>query len=185
MTWSSSLLVRKALARSRRPGRASRTTLVSRPSHSLQRPARPRSRMTPVSRWWRSAGPPARGRPALLGRPPPTPTTSPSCSPSSRARSTGGPAFAPSWSVAFPMAPRSSARVSSKGRSCRSRAGFGGFGYDPVFAPEGGGGRTFAEMSPAEKHELSHRGLALRCLAARLKQSKAAAPASSPRLPTS
>ena len=63
--------------------------------------------------------------------------------------------------------------------------GFGGFGYDPVFAPEGGGGRTFAEMSPAEKHELSHRGLALRCLAARLKQSKAAAPASSPRLPTS
>ncbi|MGD0284863.1 MAG: RdgB/HAM1 family non-canonical purine NTP pyrophosphatase [Acidimicrobiales bacterium] len=63
--------------------------------------------------------------------------------------------------------------------------GFGGFGYDPVFVPEGGGGRTFAEMSPAEKHELSHRGLALRCLAARLKQSKAAAPASSPRLPTS
>ncbi len=63
--------------------------------------------------------------------------------------------------------------------------GLGGFGYDAVFAPEGGGGRTFAEMSPAEKHELSHRGLALRCFAARLKQSKAAASASSPRPPTS
>jgi XTP/dITP diphosphohydrolase len=45
-----------------------------------------------------------------------------------------------------------------------------GFGYDPVFAPDGGGGRTFAEMDPAEKHSLSHRGLALRSLAARLKE---------------
>jgi len=45
-----------------------------------------------------------------------------------------------------------------------------GFGYDSVFAPAGGGGRTFAEMSPAEKHELSHRGLALRSLAARLRE---------------
>jgi XTP/dITP diphosphohydrolase len=44
-----------------------------------------------------------------------------------------------------------------------------GFGYDPVFAPQGGGGRTFAEMTPAEKHHLSHRGVALRSLAARLK----------------
>jgi XTP/dITP diphosphohydrolase len=49
--------------------------------------------------------------------------------------------------------------------------GEGGFGYDPVFAPSGGGGRTFAEMSPAEKHQLSHRGLALRAFAARLRQS--------------
>jgi XTP/dITP diphosphohydrolase len=47
--------------------------------------------------------------------------------------------------------------------------GAGGFGYDPVFVPAGGGGRTFAEMTPAEKHALSHRGLALRSLAARLK----------------
>jgi XTP/dITP diphosphohydrolase len=63
--------------------------------------------------------------------------------------------------------------------------GLGGFGYDPVFAPAGGGGRTFAEMSTAEKHELSHRGLALRCLATRLKQSEAAVPTPSPRRPTS
>jgi len=60
-----------------------------------------------------------------------------------------------------------------------------GFGYDPVFAPEGGSGRTFAEMSPAEKHRLSHRGLALRSFAARLLQTELAGPARSPRLPTS
>ncbi len=43
--------------------------------------------------------------------------------------------------------------------------GSGGFGYDPVFVPDEGGGRTFAEMSPAEKHGLSHRGRAFRTLA--------------------
>lgn len=43
-----------------------------------------------------------------------------------------------------------------------------GFGYDPVFQPDGSGGRTFAEMEPSEKHALSHRGLAFRALAARL-----------------
>lgn len=56
------------------------------------------------------------------------------------------------------------------GKIVSTRRGLGGFGYDPVFAPDGGGGRTFAEMSPAEKHNLSHRGLALRSLAARLKE---------------
>jgi XTP/dITP diphosphohydrolase len=40
-----------------------------------------------------------------------------------------------------------------------------GFGYDPVFVPAEGDGRTFAEMSPAEKHALSHRGRAFRALA--------------------
>lgn len=43
-----------------------------------------------------------------------------------------------------------------------------GFGYDPVFIPDEGDGRTFAEMSDGEKHELSHRGRALRALAAEL-----------------
>jgi XTP/dITP diphosphohydrolase len=45
-----------------------------------------------------------------------------------------------------------------------------GFGYDPVFVPNAGGGRTFAEMAPSEKHKLSHRGLALRSFVGRLKQ---------------
>jgi XTP/dITP diphosphohydrolase len=40
-----------------------------------------------------------------------------------------------------------------------------GFGYDPVFVPEEGDGRSFAEMTPAEKHDLSHRGRAFRTLA--------------------
>jgi XTP/dITP diphosphohydrolase len=39
--------------------------------------------------------------------------------------------------------------------------GFEGFGYDPVFYPEGYG-RTFAEMRPEEKDSISHRGKALR-----------------------
>jgi XTP/dITP diphosphohydrolase len=43
--------------------------------------------------------------------------------------------------------------------------GDGGFGYDPVFTPDEGDGRTFAEMSPAEKHAVSHRGRAFRTLA--------------------
>jgi XTP/dITP diphosphohydrolase len=40
-----------------------------------------------------------------------------------------------------------------------------GFGYDPVFRPRDGDGRTFAEMTAAEKHLLSHRGQAFRTLA--------------------
>ncbi len=40
-----------------------------------------------------------------------------------------------------------------------------GFGYDAIFIPSLGDGRTFAEMSIEEKHLLSHRGLALRALA--------------------
>jgi XTP/dITP diphosphohydrolase len=43
-----------------------------------------------------------------------------------------------------------------------------GFGYDPIFAPEGFDGRTFAEMSAEEKHAVSHRGRAFRALADRL-----------------
>ena len=40
-----------------------------------------------------------------------------------------------------------------------------GFGYDPIFAPEGQG-RTFGEMAPADKQALSHRARALRQLLA-------------------
>ncbi len=55
-----------------------------------------------------------------------------------------------------------------EGEITRERRGSAGFGYDPVFAPVGGGGRTFAEMTPEEKHALSHRGRAFRALAAEL-----------------
>lgn len=40
-----------------------------------------------------------------------------------------------------------------------------GFGYDPVFVPDEGDGRTFAEMTADEKNEISHRGRAFRALA--------------------
>jgi len=42
--------------------------------------------------------------------------------------------------------------------------GAGGFGYDPIFVPVEGDGRTFAEMDPDEKHAMSHRGRAFRAL---------------------
>jgi XTP/dITP diphosphohydrolase len=40
--------------------------------------------------------------------------------------------------------------------------GSGGFGYDPYFVPAEGGGRHMAELSPAEKDAISHRGAAMR-----------------------
>ena len=43
-------------------------------------------------------------------------------------------------------------------------AGDYGFGYDPLFIPEGST-KTYAEMTPAEKNALSHRGRAVRKLA--------------------
>jgi XTP/dITP diphosphohydrolase len=50
------------------------------------------------------------------------------------------------------------------GRIATAERGTRGFGYDPLFVPEGGGGRTFAEMSDGDKHALSHRGRAFRAL---------------------
>jgi len=45
-----------------------------------------------------------------------------------------------------------------------SARGDGGFGYDPVFVPIEGDGRTFGEMTAEDKHALSHRGRAFRAL---------------------
>ncbi|ETB22392.1 nucleoside-triphosphate diphosphatase [Mycobacterium avium subsp. avium 11-4751] len=50
------------------------------------------------------------------------------------------------------------------GRIAREPRGDGGFGYDPVFVPDDAGGRTAAQLSPAEKDAVSHRGRALRLL---------------------
>jgi XTP/dITP diphosphohydrolase len=46
--------------------------------------------------------------------------------------------------------------------------GTNGFGYDPVFIPAEGDGRTLGELSDEEKHSLSHRSRAFRALAAGL-----------------
>lgn len=51
-----------------------------------------------------------------------------------------------------------------------------GFGYDPIFRPAGGKGRTFAEMTRPEKQQLSHRGRALRALAEQLREAARSEP---------
>lgn len=54
------------------------------------------------------------------------------------------------------------------GRLVREPRGEGGFGYDPIFVPEGET-RTTAEMSAEEKDAISHRGRAFRALVPLLK----------------
>lgn len=48
------------------------------------------------------------------------------------------------------------------GRIADSERGDKGFGYDSLFIPDEGDGRTFAEMTAEEKDAISHRGRALR-----------------------
>ena len=58
-----------------------------------------------------------------------------------------------------------------EGRLLMQPRGEGGFGYDPAFVPDDtgpGDERTMAELSPAEKHAISHRGRAARLLAEHL-----------------
>ena len=47
------------------------------------------------------------------------------------------------------------------GHIAEAPGGTGGFGYDPVFVPAEGDGRTFAEMSGTEKNRISHRARAV------------------------
>ena len=55
-----------------------------------------------------------------------------------------------------------------EGSIATAPSGSGGFGYDPVFIPDEAAPLTFAEMSAEAKNRISHRGRALRALAARL-----------------
>jgi XTP/dITP diphosphohydrolase len=59
---------------------------------------------------------------------------------------------------------RREAQARCEGHIVEEPRGAGGFGYDPAFVPAGGR-RTMAELSAAEKHALSHRGIAARTLA--------------------
>ena len=52
-----------------------------------------------------------------------------------------------------------------EGSIAENEIGDRGFGYDALFIPADGDGRTFAQMTIDEKHELSHRGKAFRALA--------------------
>lgn len=59
------------------------------------------------------------------------------------------------------------AEGSTRGRLVLPARGRGGFGWDPVFLPEGET-RTYGELPPAEKDRLGHRGRAWRALAEQL-----------------
>lgn len=48
----------------------------------------------------------------------------------------------------------------ARGNIALERCGSAGFGYDPVFLPEDGDGRSFAQMDSDEKNAISHRGRA-------------------------
>jgi XTP/dITP diphosphohydrolase len=51
-----------------------------------------------------------------------------------------------------------------EGRIATEERGERGFGFDPLFIPDDGDGRTFSEMSEAEKNAMSHRGRAFHAL---------------------
>ena len=63
-----------------------------------------------------------------------------------------------------------------EGTLAEAPRGAGGFGYDPAFVPDDTGAgdeRTMAELSPDEKHAISHRGRAARALAEHLAEAGA------------
>jgi XTP/dITP diphosphohydrolase len=70
----------------------------------------------------------------------------------------------------FPDGREVAAEGTVDGRIATEPRGDEGFGYDPVFVPEDGDGRTFGEMTLAEKQAVSHRGRAFRSLAEALRQ---------------
>ena len=61
----------------------------------------------------------------------------------------------------------------AQGHIATEKSGQEGFGYDPIFIPEGEE-RTFAEMTQQEKNALSHRGRAIQQLIAYLHRNQAA-----------
>ncbi len=64
-------------------------------------------------------------------------------------------------------------RGECRGRIARAPRGTQGFGYDPIFVPEGDE-RTLAEFDPRAKNRISHRGRALAALRAHLERTLAA-----------
>ncbi len=75
--------------------------------------------------------------------------------------------------VAFPDGSELWAEGVVEGTIATTPRGDQGFGYDPVFVPDGSGGRTFAEMRAGEKDAVSHRGRAFRALARMLAEAPA------------
>ena len=59
-----------------------------------------------------------------------------------------------------------------EGVIAREKSGNGGFGYDPIFIADEYPGLTLADITEEQKNEISHRGKALRAMAAWLKSNK-------------
>jgi XTP/dITP diphosphohydrolase len=80
-----------------------------------------------------------------------------------------GAAFVCAAALVLPSGEETLVRGEWRGTLVRSRRGTNGFGYDPIFQPDGES-RTSAEMEPAEKDAVSHRGRALRALLPALRE---------------
>jgi XTP/dITP diphosphohydrolase len=74
-----------------------------------------------------------------------------------------GAAFVCAAAVAFPDGRQRVVEGTVRGRVVRAPRGVHGFGYDPIFVPDGEH-RTMAELDPDEKDAISHRGKAFRQL---------------------
>jgi XTP/dITP diphosphohydrolase len=72
--------------------------------------------------------------------------------------------------LALPNEPLLTVRGECTGRIAAEPRGTGGFGYDPIFEPEGEpvGGRTFGQWTADEKNRISHRARAARAMAPHL-----------------
>ena len=73
--------------------------------------------------------------------------------------------------IAYPDGSVISAEGYLFGEIVKEPSGSGGFGYDPLFKPEGES-RTVAEMTDGEKNKISHRGRALRAVLEKIKGGK-------------
>ena len=74
-----------------------------------------------------------------------------------------GAAFVCAAAAAFPDGRQRVVEGTVRGRVVRAPRGVHGFGYDPIFVPDGEH-RTMAELDPDEKDAISHRGKAFRQL---------------------
>ena len=74
-----------------------------------------------------------------------------------------GGAFVCAAALALPEGTETVVRADWRGTLIRESRGSNGFGYDPIFVPDGFA-QTSAELAPERKDELSHRGQALRLL---------------------
>ncbi|MEV0071190.1 RdgB/HAM1 family non-canonical purine NTP pyrophosphatase [Amycolatopsis sp. NPDC050768] len=74
-----------------------------------------------------------------------------------------GAAFVCAAALVLPSGEETIVRGEWRGTLLRERRGTNGFGYDPIFLPDGES-RSSAELEPSEKDAASHRGRALRAL---------------------